>query len=227
MTLREKSVREHLRAVYGTLALGLFTATLGAILHIFTKFFEGSLFIFFLPILFMTILSRTPHSHENERKRLMYFLGFALFSGISSGPLFQRAMDVDRSIIMTAFLSSSVIFGCFTLAALLAPSTKYLYLGGTISSALVALFVTAIFFHSEFMHTVCLWGGLAISCALVLYDTQLICEKRRRGDNDYVWHTIELFIDFLNLFDYIVSILKEKKVSFPYFNMIHNSANDL
>lgn len=136
----------------------------------------------------------------------------------------------------------------------------------------MALFVTAIFFHSEFMHTVCLWGGLAISCALVLYDTQLICEKRRRGDNDYVWHTIELFIDFLNLFDYIVSILKEKKVwyfyycyfvviyhfiktfeiwekfniyenftkgkffllelliikvSFPYFNMIHNSANDL
>lgn len=56
-----------------------------------------------------------------------------LLSGISSGPLFQRAMDVDRSIIMTAFLSSSVIFGCFTLAALLAPSTKYLYLGGWIS----------------------------------------------------------------------------------------------
>lgn len=81
----------------------------------------------------------------------------------------------------------------------------------------MALFVTAIFFHSEFMHTVCLWGGLAISCALVLYDTQLICEKRRRGDNDYVWHTIELFIDFLNLFDYIVSILKEKKVWYFYY----------
>lgn len=35
-----------------------------------------------------------------------------------------------------------------------------------------------------------LWGGLAINVAFVLYDTQLIAEKRRRGDTDYIWHTV-------------------------------------
>lgn len=73
--------------------------------------------------------------------------------------------------------------------------------------------VTALFAHSPFMQTTIIWMAFGINCLLVLYDTQLICEKRRRGDTDYIWHTIELFIDFINLFRYIITILNEKKVS--------------
>ena len=32
-----------------------------------------------------------------------------------------------------------------------------------------------------------LYGGLLLFCGFVLYDTQLIVEKRRRGDKDFVW----------------------------------------
>ena len=32
-----------------------------------------------------------------------------------------------------------------------------------------------------------LYLGLFVFCAFVLYDTQLIVEKRRRGDDDYIW----------------------------------------
>ena len=32
-----------------------------------------------------------------------------------------------------------------------------------------------------------LYGGLLIFCAFVLYDTQLIVEKARSGDDDYIW----------------------------------------
>uniref|UniRef100_A0A183D0L4 BI1-like protein n=1 Tax=Gongylonema pulchrum TaxID=637853 RepID=A0A183D0L4_9BILA len=140
---------------------------------------------------------------------------------LSSGPIIERALVIDPSTILTAFLATAVIFGCFTLAALHAHSTKFLHLGGIISAGFLFILVTAIFSSSPFMHTTCLWMAFAINCALVLYDTQLICEKRRRGDTDYIWHTIELFIDFINLFRYVLVILSDKKVweNFVFLNL--------
>lgn len=78
------------------------------------------------------------------------------------------------------------------------------------SSALLCLFITTLFAHNEFIHTLILWAGLAINSAFIVYDTQLIAEKRRRGDTDYIWHSIMLLIDFVNVFRYILIILKEK-----------------
>ncbi|VDN03506.1 unnamed protein product [Thelazia callipaeda] len=213
----EKDVQEHLRCVYGTLALGLIAATIGAWLHLFTDFLRTNFYISFGSILLMLMLLKTPHTAENERKRLGYFFGFCALSGISSGPLIEKALIVDPSTIFTAFLATAVIFGCFTLAALHAPSTKFLHLGGLISSGLLFVVITAFFSRSAFMNTACFWLAFVINCALVLYDTQLICEKRRRGDTDYVWHTVELFIDFVNLFNYILVLINDKKVGFWEF----------
>jgi len=52
------------------------------------------------------------------------------FPGLSTGPLLDVAVAIDSSIVATAFLGTSVVFGCFSLAALYAPDRKYLYLGG-------------------------------------------------------------------------------------------------
>jgi len=41
-----------------------------------------------------------------------------------------------------------------------------------------------------------IWGGLAINCGFVVYDTQLISEKCRRGDRDYIWHTVSVLVIF-------------------------------
>lgn len=81
---------------------------------------------------------------------------------------------------------------------------------GILSSALFCLMITSIFARSEMMYGFILWGGLAINCGFVVYDTQLIAEKRRRGDTDYIWHSVMLFIDFVNIFRYILILLKEK-----------------
>ncbi|VBB29955.1 unnamed protein product [Acanthocheilonema viteae] len=181
----EKDVQEHLRAVYGTLALGLVAATVGTLLHLFTNILRDNFFLLFGSILLMIALLKTPHTGGNERKRLGYFIAFCALSGMSSGPLIEKALIVDPSTILTAFLATAIVFSCFTMSALHAPSTKFLHL-----------------------------GAFAINCTLVLYDTQLICEKRRRGDTDYILHTIELFIDFINFFRYILAVLSEKKVWF-------------
>lgn len=207
----EKDVREHLKAVYGTLCVGLLAAAFGAGLHLLTDYFRANFLLSLAPVGLMIALSTTPCTPENERKRFYYFLGFTCLSGISTGPLIEQAISVDPSLIMTAFLATSVVFGCFTLAALHAPSTKYLHLGGVLFSAMSLVLITVLFSRSAFIDFACLWISFGINCALILYDTQMICEKRRRGDTDYIWHTIDLFLDFINLFRHILALLKDKE----------------
>jgi len=104
----------------------------------------------------------------------------------------ERAVATDPSIVFNAYVITLIVFGSFTMAALHAESTKFLHLGAILSSALLCLLITSFFSRYQFVHSVILWGGLAINCGFVVYDTQLIAEKRRRGDTDYIWHTVML-----------------------------------
>ena len=45
----------------------------------------------------------------------------------------------------------------------------------------------------------------------MLYDTQMIVEKSRMGDNDYVWHAVEIFIDFVNMFTFLLNLLGSRE----------------
>ena len=56
-----------------------------------------------------------------------------------------------------------------------------------------------------------LYGGLVVFCGFILYDTQLIIEKKRNGDNDFIWHSVDLFLDFVNIFRRILIILSNKE----------------
>ena len=55
-----------------------------------------------------------------------------------------------------------------------------------------------------------LYGGLLLFCGFVLFDTQLIVEKFNLGDNDYIWHSLGLFLDFVNIFRRLLIILASK-----------------
>lgn len=109
-----------------------------------------------------------------------------------------------------------MVFGSFSLAALFAESTKFLHLGGLmnfeicsfhttrlsagfLSSALLALFITSFFARYAAVQPLLLYGGLIVNSLFIVYDTQLIAEKRRRGDTDYIVHCMELFIDFVQV----------------------------
>ncbi|KAK2102199.1 Bax inhibitor 1 [Saguinus oedipus] len=52
-------------------------------------------------------------------------------------------------------------------------------------------------------------------CGFVLFDTQLIIEKAENGDQDYIWHCIDLFLDFITLFRKLMMILAMNEKPLP------------
>ena len=55
-----------------------------------------------------------------------------------------------------------------------------------------------------------LWAGLLVFCGFIMWDTQMIIEKRRRGDGDFISHSLDLFIDFMQVFRRILVLLMQK-----------------
>jgi len=206
----EKDVREHLKNVYSTLAVCMFTAVLGVIVNSVLNLYSFHFLFSLGSIGLMLAIVFTENTRANEQKRLAYMFGLAFLVGCTTGPLVEYVGAIDPSIVFNAYMITMVVFGCFTMAALHAESTKFLHLGGTLASATLVLIIATLFSSSPYVHSFVLWAGLAINCGFVVYDTQLIAEKRRRGDTDYIWHAVMLFIDFVNIFRYVLVLLKEK-----------------
>lgn len=58
-------------------------------------------------------------------------LGSAAFcQGMLTGPLVGVALEVDPSLVFTAFLGTSMVFACFSGAALVSRRRSWLFLGG-------------------------------------------------------------------------------------------------
>lgn len=207
--------KKHLKNVYAALAVSTLSAAIGAAAHLFTNILKGGgLLGLFGSIGFMLALGFTSNEQKNQMKRLGYLVGMAFFTGLSLGPLIDHVIQVDPTIVTTAFFASCLIFVCFSLSALWAEDRSFLYMGGTLLSCvsiLAMLGLANIFFRSTLIYQLNLYGGLVLFCAFILYDTQLIIEKRRRGDDDFIWHSVDLFLDFINIFRRIMIIMSNKE----------------
>lgn len=213
--LSEKSLREngitptvlgHLRNVYATLVLGIVAAAGGAYLDLLFRLGGFLSFIGALGLMFWMAST----SGEPIANRMPKFLGFCTLQGMSLGQLVRVILIVDPSILVTAFAGTALVFACFSLATLFAKRRQMLYLGALLSSAigwLMLLSLLNLFFRAEFLLNVQLYGGLVVFCLYVMYDTEMIVAKVTKGDNDFVWHAVELFIDFVAIFVRIALIL--------------------
>uniref|UniRef100_A0A8P0TL41 Transmembrane BAX inhibitor motif containing 6 n=1 Tax=Canis lupus familiaris TaxID=9615 RepID=A0A8P0TL41_CANLF len=197
------STQQHLKKVYASFALCMFVAAAGAYVHVVTHFLQAGLLSALGSLGLMIWLMATPHSHETEQKRLGLLAGFAFLTGI---------------ILPTAFMGTAMIFTCFTLSALYARRRSYLFLGGVLMSAMSLMLLSSLgnlFFGSIWLFQANLYVGLVVMCGFVLFDTQLIIEKAENGDKDYIWHCVDLFLDFVTLFRKLMMILamneKDKK----------------
>lgn len=189
-------------------------AAIGASIHLFTNLLQagfisaiGALICFFLLIM-------TPDDNGKGMKlRVGYLLGFTSLTGVGLGPILEHVILVNPSIIVTALIATSAVFVCFSICAMLSERGRWLYLGGTLMSLLTTLMVLSIaniFFGAKWIYQTQLYLGLIAMCGFVLFDTQLIIEKRRMGSKDFVAHSLDLFIDFIGIFRRLLIILTEK-----------------
>ncbi|XP_015119425.1 probable Bax inhibitor 1 [Diachasma alloeum] len=212
----EAPLRQHLKNVYGCLAMSTLAAGTGACVHLFTDLLEASLLSSLGALGLLIALAVTPDNGKNQKLRLGYLLGFAFLSGLGLGPLLEIVISVDPSIIVTALVGSTVVFVSFSISALYAPRGQWLYLGGTLiglSNIAILLLLSNIFLRSFFVYQAQLYLGLALMCLFIIFDTQLIVEKFHMGSKDFIGHSLELFIDLFRVFRYLLEILEIKEQS--------------
>nr|ACO15740.1 Bax inhibitor 1 [Caligus clemensi] len=208
-------VKKHLKNAYASLALSIGSFGVGGYVQMYSNYFQH---IGFLPNLLSSLLAlalySTADTGKNRMQRLSMLLGFAFLNGVGFGPLLSMAMAQNPAIIPSSFLMTISIFAAFSGVALYAPSRQYLYLGGVLLSALSSLFwlsLFAIFAQSYVLFKIKLWAGFAIFCGFIVFDTQNIIRKCEAGDKDFIRHSIDLFIDFINLLKDITIILMDKE----------------
>jgi len=206
------AIQKHLVNVYTTLSLCILFSAFGFLFYLKTLFFVGGLLGFIASLGLIFWLSSVPP--EEVTKRLSILFSFSFLEGLSIGPLLELAIEVDPSIIVSAFLGTCCIFLCFSGSALLSDRRSFLYLGGFLGSALSLLSLFSLmnfFIGSTFLFNIQLYGGLLLFCGFIVFDTQLVIHRAANGKTDFVWDTLGLFLDFLNVFVRIVIILLKQK----------------
>merc|ERR1739845_206771 len=88
---------------------------------------------------------------------------------------------------------------------------------GVFSSLISSSFFCSHFFllfsyllRSQLLFQAHIWIGLAVFCGFIMFDTQLIIRKAKNGDKDFIAHSLDLFIDFVQVFRKVLILLMQK-----------------
>jgi len=216
-----EDVKNHLTDVYSLLAGTIAMAALGCYLSVQNIFsFNVTLSGIATLILSIMIYTTRPSQHipyNQQYSRLAMLGGLGFLNGSSIGPLVEYVLDLNSSLVLYALVATCLIFGSFTYASMKpGNSRESLYVSAIISTGTSILLWTGLFhlfFRSELLFNISLYGGLIVFAFYVIYDTQMIIEKVRMfgSENcDPIHHSLELFIDFFQLFVRILIILAKK-----------------
>mmetsp|Transcript_1911 Transcript_1911/g.2647 ORF Transcript_1911/g.2647 Transcript_1911/m.2647 type:complete len:242 (-) Transcript_1911:135-860(-) len=205
-------VKNHLFKVHALLAFTIMCAALGSACHVL-GIFSGGIISMVGSIGGMITVSLMSQHQVVPRLAMMSMSGF--FTGCSIGPLVGKAIELDPSLLVTALLGTAAIFACFSMAAITSSRRSMVHLGGMLGSGTMLLLVIGVmrmFSGSEILNTVYLYLGLLVFSGYVAFDTQMIILKVGDGiSNDYIWHAMELFTDFIGIFVRILAILVDDK----------------
>lgn len=210
---REQPVRQHLAKVYGCLGATTAFATVGAYAFM-ANIYRTDILGVFASIGLLLGLYMWRDNGKNFMARFGMLMAFGLVTGNSLGPLLNMAAAINPKIIVTALVSTSLVFVSFTAAALVAKRGQYLFLGGILMSVLsyMTLFSLAnMFLRAQIIYQGQMYIGLATMSAFILYDTQAIMEKFRMGNRDPITHSLDLFFDLVSVFRRLLVILSQKE----------------
>ena len=146
---------------------------------------------------------------------LLYIFGFC--KGLFIGDLISITNIIDPNIVKISLSVAIVVFSTMSLIALQVKNRFSLYFGSVLFSCLNCLVLFHLIqwvfniFPVEFVLNIDIYLGIILFSLYICYDTQKIIYDASRNYKDSVFHTLELFLDFVNVFIRILLHLIRKK----------------
>ena len=199
-----------LSAVIAALMLFVFPENMIAIMTGGRMIYLGAIFLE-LALVFVA----SSAARRNTPWALPLFLVYSALNGFTMS--FVIAAYTGAQVV-GAFVSSAAVF--FIMAAIGATTKKDLsgigkFAIATLLGLIIATLVN-IFLHNTVLDYIITYLGVIIFSALIAYDNQKIQKGFARVNQDNynnvtTWHALDLYLDFINLFLYILRILGKNK----------------
>ena len=213
------TLRKHMAKTYLWVFLGLLLSTITAFVTIYTGLFYyiySSTFVYFAVIIgqlaLVIYLSSRIYSMSYTAAILSYF-GYSLLTGIT---LSSVLLVYTGDVIVIAFGLCALLFADL---AFIGYRTKVdlenyrgIFMAGLM--ILVVASLVGMFIHFDAYQTVVCFVGLAVFLGVTAWDTQKMKKHYYMAQNDEellanlsIYSALELYLDFLNIFLYIVRLL--------------------
>jgi len=209
---RDKS--DFLKKVYGLLSLQLLFTSMFCYITVQTKQLEPFIkdeTIFLSSIVFSiaSICGMYFYSKSYPLNILLLVMFTICESFIISRICFISVLEGKQELVLLALSTTTTVF--ISLSAFAAFTKKdftylqnLLYVG---TFTLLVLFVSRIFIISSILDLFMCWFGILLFSGFILYDTSLIFNKF--GPDDAIIATLNLYLDFINMFLMILQLLNQ------------------
>mmetsp|Transcript_114642 Transcript_114642/g.286580 ORF Transcript_114642/g.286580 Transcript_114642/m.286580 type:complete len:290 (+) Transcript_114642:32-901(+) len=167
----------------------------------------GASFMIMIPaICVLCALQKYKSEHPTNYYLLLAFTVLMSMSVAGVCALYQKAGL--GFLILQAFVATAIAFGSLSLYALKS-GKDFTWMGGMLSMALMGMigfsFFGALFgFHGGAIFSL---FGVVVFSGFILYDTSRVLQVY--GPDDAIVAAVELYLDILNLFLYILELLSE------------------
>ena len=194
-----------IKKVYSLLAMSMGTAAIGAYLG------SGPLLLLVAPnmmlffILQIALIFFASFAARKPGLNMVALFSFTTVSGLTLGPLLYQ---VGPSIAAEAFALTAITFAVLSMYVVYSKK-DFSFMSGFLMTGLIVLVVGGLlnmfFIQSGMMHFVMSGASVLLFSGFILYDTSNI--MRYYGTDEYVSATLALYLDVLNLFIALLSIL--------------------
>lgn len=211
----ETSVRMNfLRKVYSLLTLQILVTCIVATLFMKVDFIQSyitnpdhSWLLFIVMIGTFPVIFGLMAFKDSHPLNLYLLFSFTIMESILVGYIIT--LYEERSVLMAAFITLSI----FIALTLYTFQSKYDFstLAATLFAflwILILVSILQIFIRSELMEIMICIGGSLLFSGFIILDTHFLMHKL--SPDDYIIATINLYLDLINLFLYILRMMKKK-----------------
>ncbi|XP_066141408.1 protein lifeguard 4-like [Euwallacea fornicatus] len=199
-----------LRKVYGLLSMQIFFTVIIAGIFMFTPPIKGfvqtndwmMIVSFFASIILLIPL------HIKRKESPANFILLTLFTVVQAYTIGVIVTFYSKAIVLEALVLTLLVLGGLTLYTF---QTKYDFsaMHSALFAGLIILIIGGIlqiFIQSPIFELLIGFGGTLLFCLFIIYDTKMIMETL--SPEEYILATINLYMDIINLFLYILRILQ-------------------